>query len=42
MVLARLQENCNKIKDLYYDYDIKLFDDDLIKVFLVNIMNLMS
>ena len=29
-----LQENCNKVKDFYYDYNIKLFDDDLIKSFL--------
>ena len=36
-----LQENCNKVKDLYHDYSYKLFDDEFNKkVFLVNIMNL--
>ena len=29
-----LQEKCNKVKDLYHDYNITLFDDDLIKSFL--------
>lgn len=29
-----LQENCNKVKNLYPDYSYKLFDDDLIKSFL--------
>ena len=29
-----LQENCNKVKDLYHDYSYKLFNDELIKSFL--------
>ena len=29
-----LQEKCNKVKDFYHDYNITLFDDDLIKSFL--------
>ena len=29
-----LENNCNKVKDLYQDYNYKLFDDELIKSFL--------